>query len=376
MTQAKPATAAGTTHEGEVAARLLAWYDRHHRVLPWRVPPDARARGEMPDPYRVWLSEIMLQQTTVKAAGPYFTRFVDKWPNVAALAAAGLDDVMKAWAGLGYYSRARNLKKCAEAVVADHGGTFPGEEAALAALPGIGPYTAAAIAAIAFNRPAAVVDGNVERVVARLEAVSTPLPEAKRPIRAFVAAAVPASRPGDFAQAMMDLGATICTPRRPACALCPLGESCAGLRLGDPEALPVKAPKAERPLRRGAAFVAVRGDGAVLLRKRPPSGLLGGMSEVPTSAWSARRDGAADISAAPFAAGWRRVGAVSHVFTHFTLELAVFRADTDGPAPAGCWWSAESEIGGEALPSIMRKVVAAASPDAFKRQPFGQGEPQ
>ena len=250
---------------GKIAAALLKWYDRHHRELPWRTPPGVAAR---PDPYRVWLSEIMLQQTTVETVKPYFRAFVTNWPDAAALAAAATDDIMKAWAGLGYYSRARNLKKCADIVASQHGGRFPDTIEGLRALPGIGGYTAAAIAAIAFDRPAAVVDGNVERVIARIEAIETPLPAAKPLIHAIVEQLVPAARPGDFAQAMMDLGATICTPRKPSCMICPLNDDCAALRLGDPERFPYKAPKMERPQRVGAAFVAVRDDGAVLLRKR------------------------------------------------------------------------------------------------------------
>jgi A/G-specific adenine glycosylase len=281
---AKPAPADGR------AERLLAWYDRHARVLPWRISPADKAKGERPDPYRVWLSEIMLQQTTVEAVKPYFRDFLDRWPDVAALAAAESDDVMKAWAGLGYYSRARNLKKCADAIVVGHGSRFPDNFTGLIALPGIGRYTAAAIAAIAFDRPEPVVDGNVERVTSRLFAISTPLPQAKTGITEAVRAMLPVDRPGDFAQAMMDLGATICTPRRPACLPCPLNADCAALKNGDPELYPVKPAKAERPARKGAAFVAVRNDGAVLLRKRPESGLLGGMAEVPTTAWTARMD--------------------------------------------------------------------------------------
>ncbi|MCV0395698.1 MAG: A/G-specific adenine glycosylase [Rhizobiaceae bacterium] len=342
-----------------IAPALLAWYDRHHRDLPWRVPPGRIARGERPDPYRVWLSEIMLQQTTVAAVKPYFARFVELWPDVGALAAAETDAVMKAWAGLGYYSRARNLKACAETVLAGHGGRFPDTEDGLRGLPGIGAYTAAAIAAIAFGRSSAVVDGNVERVVARLHAIETPLPEAKRRIRALVEAMVPAGRPGDFAQAMMDLGATICTPRRPACALCPLREPCLAVRMGDPERLPVKAVKPDKPRREGAAFVALRADGAVLLRKRPDKGLLAGMAEPPGTQWSARQDGGTDADDAPFPAGWRFRGRVRHVFTHFELDLSVYRADhVDLEPPPGWWWS--TEFRREALPTVMRKAVEAA----------------
>jgi A/G-specific adenine glycosylase len=361
---AKPAPADGR------AERLLAWYDRHARVLPWRISPADKAKGERPDPYRVWLSEIMLQQTTVEAVKPYFRDFLDRWPDVAALAAAESDDVMKAWAGLGYYSRARNLKKCADAIVVGHGSRFPDNFTGLIALPGIGRYTAAAIAAIAFDRPEPVVDGNVERVTSRLFAISTPLPQAKTGITEAVRAMLPVDRPGDFAQAMMDLGATICTPRRPACLPCPLNADCAALKNGDPELYPVKPAKAERPARKGAAFVAVRNDGAVLLRKRPESGLLGGMAEVPTTAWTARMDGATGVEAAPFAAGWRQAGSAAHVFTHFSLELTVYRADVDmAAAPAGHWWSARNELPGEALPTVMKKVIEAAIPGATRKSP-------
>ena len=355
-------------NDTSVAARLLAWYDRHHRELPWRTGPAEAARGVRPDPYRVWLSEIMLQQTTVAAVKPYFAKFVDRWPDVAALAAAETDAVMGAWAGLGYYSRARNLKACAVAVAGTHGGRFPDTVAGLRALPGIGDYTAGAIAAIAFGRPAAVVDGNVERVIARLHAIETPLPAAKAEIRAIVETLVPADRPGDFAQATMDLGATICTPRRPACIACPLNDGCLALKAGDPERFPRKAPKAEKPLRRGAAFVAVRDDGAILLRKRPETGLLAGMAEPPTSAWTARADGATTADAAPFPADWRLAGKVAHVFTHFELDLTVLVADAGKrPAPSGTWWSLPDDIHDEALPTVMKKAIEVAAPGATRR---------
>ncbi|AZO09206.1 A/G-specific adenine glycosylase [Mesorhizobium sp. M3A.F.Ca.ET.080.04.2.1] len=350
-----------------IAARLLAWYDAHHRDLPWRVTPGAFARGARPDPYRVWLSEVMLQQTTVEAVKAYFRTFVEKWPTVEALAAAPAEDVMKAWAGLGYYSRARNLKACAD-LLARQGGRFPDTETGLKELPGIGTYTAAAIAAIAFDRPAAVVDGNVERVISRLYSVETPLSEAKPEIRALVEDLVPDNRPGDFAQAMMDLGATICTPRRPRCMLCPLREDCSAILSGDPERFPVRLPKDDRPFRRGAAFVAERGDGAVLLRKRPEKGLLGGMTEVPTTAWTARADGATTTDAAPFPADWQRAGRIAHVFTHFALELEVFHAHIKGDAPDGHFWSLAHDISGEALPTVMKKVIEAAIPGATKKR--------
>jgi A/G-specific adenine glycosylase len=357
-----------TEVDGRIATLLLEWYDVHHRELPWRTAPSDLKRGIRPDPYRVWLSEIMLQQTTVEAVKPYFRAFLEKWPDVEALAAAKTEDVMKAWAGLGYYSRARNLKVCAETVASLPGGRFPDSEDGLRALPGIGPYTAAAIASIAFNRPAAVVDGNVERVVTRLFSIATPLPQAKVEIRVHVERMLAAARPGDFAQAMMDLGATICTPRRPRCMLCPLRSDCSAVVSGDPEFYPVKPAKAERPQRRGAAFVAVRSDGAVLLRKRPGKGLLGGMTEVPTTDWTSRVDGATGADSAPFAANWQRVGSIAHVFTHFALDLDVFRADVlANPAPDGHFWSAAADLAGEALPSVMKKVIEAAIPGATKR---------
>ncbi len=354
--------------DDRIASDLLAWYDTNHRELPWRMPPRDLAKGMKPDPYRVWLSEIMLQQTTVEAVKPYFHAFLEKWPDVGSLAAAEAEDVMKAWAGLGYYSRARNLKACAETVAAQHGNRFPDSEAGLRELPGIGPYTAAAIASIAFNRPAAVVDGNVERVVTRLFSIATPLPEAKPEIRAHVERMLAASRPGDFAQAMMDLGATVCTPRRPRCMLCPLREDCSAIANGDPEFYPVKPPRAEKPARRGAAFVAVAPDGSVLLRKRPGKGLLGGMTEVPTTGWTARVDGATGVEAAPFPATWRRSGSITHVFTHFALELDVFRADLPSQtALDDHFWSAAAALNGEALPTVMKKVIEAAIPGATKR---------
>ncbi|MET3660662.1 A/G-specific adenine glycosylase [Aquamicrobium ahrensii] len=350
-----------------VAARLLNWYDAHHRELPWRTGPAALSKGERPDPYRVWLSEIMLQQTTVEAVKSYFTAFVRRWPSVSALAAAANDDIMKAWAGLGYYSRARNLKACAD-LVAAQGGIFPDTEEGLLALPGIGPYTAAAIASIAFARPAAVVDGNVERVVSRLFRIETPLPQAKTEIRALVQQMVPSGRPGDFAQATMDLGATICTPRRPKCMFCPLRADCDALAAGDPELYPVRLAKPEKPRRRGAAFVAIREDGAVLLRKRPEKGLLGGMTEVPTTGWTARLDGETSPDAAPFPSPWKRAGQITHVFTHFTLELDIYRASFGGRAPQGHFWSPPDDLHGEALPTVMKKAIDAAIPGATKRR--------
>ncbi|MEP2120866.1 MAG: A/G-specific adenine glycosylase [Bauldia litoralis] len=346
---------------------LLAWYDRHARSLPWRVGPKERARGIRPDPYRVWLSEIMLQQTTVAAVKPYFDTFTALWPDVTALAASPRDDVMKAWAGLGYYSRARNLHACAGIVARDHNGRFPATVAGLKALPGIGDYTAAAIAAIAHDEPAPVVDGNIERVIARLFAIETPMPQGKKDIRARQADLTPRQRAGDYAQAMMDLGAAICTPRQPACVLCPLAGACIARARGEQERFPVKTPKADRPTRLGAAFVAVRGDGAVLLRQRPDRGLLGGMSEPPGTDWTGEQL-VAPVDSAPFAVGWQAMPApVVHVFTHFRLELAVYRATgIDDAAPANHWWSPPDALPGEALPSVMKKAIESAIPGATK----------
>ena len=357
-----------------IAGALLHWYDGHARKLPWRVSPKEQAAGVKPDPYRVWLSEVMLQQTLVEAVKPYFEKFVARWPDIGSLAAAEADEVMGAWAGLGYYSRARNLVACARAVVDKHGGRFPETEAALRKLPGLGAYSAASIAAIAFGEPAVVVDANVDRVASRLLALPVPPAQAKAEIRALVAACVPTERPGDFAQAMMDLGATVCTPRRPACILCPLRDICRARIMASQDLFPVKAPKKDKPSRAGAAFVAVRRDGAILLRKREPSGLLGGMAEPPNSAWNARADGDTTAAAAPFSAAWRTVGTVEHGFTHFALTLHVFRADgvETARAPPGCWWSRPNEIDGEALPTVMKKVIRCATPAAAKE---GKGKP-
>jgi A/G-specific adenine glycosylase len=339
-------------------ALLLAWYDRHRRKLPWRAPA-----GEHADPYRVWLSEIMLQQTTVKAVGPYFEKFVARWPDAAALARDSLDNVLRMWAGLGYYSRARNLYACAVAVARDHGCVFPDSEEGLRQLPGIGPYTAAAIAAIAFGRHTMPVDGNIERVVSRLFAIEQELPQAKPRIQALAATLLGPSRPGDSAQALMDLGATICTPKKPACVLCPLSEDCAARARGDQETFPRKLAKKTGALRHGAAFVVTRGD-ELLVRSRPEKGLLGGMTEVPGSDWLAAQDDKAALKQAPALNGasrWhRKTGVVTHVFTHFPLELIVYTTKVPARtrAPAGMRWVPIATLAGEALPNVMRKVVA------------------
>ena len=346
------------------AAQLLTWYDRERRELPWRYAPGVKAEA-----YRVWLSEIMLQQTTVKTVIPYFKAFTKRWPTVKKLAAAELDEVLAAWAGLGYYARARNLHACARVVVEQHRGRFPATEAALQELPGIGPYTAAAIAAIAFGRKATVVDGNVERVVARLSSIQTPLPKAKVEMRVRAAEITPNERAGDFAQAMMDLGATICTPRRPSCLMCPLSSGCIARAAGIAEQLPRRAVKAERPVRRSVAFVALREDGAILLRRRHEAGLLGGMMEVPSTAWQASAPMRKGILAqAPMPAEWWPVpDDVVHVFTHFRLEIEIYRALVPADAtpnlwaePQRCKFVHRRDLQAEALPSVMRKIIAHA----------------
>lgn len=340
------------------AAALLAWYDANRRSFPWRAPP-----GRRTEPYQVWLSEIMLQQTRVETVERYFLRFIGRFPSVDALAAARLDSVLKLWAGLGYYARARNLHACAREVVARFGGKFPASEEELRSLPGIGAYTAAAIAAIAFDQKASPVDGNIERVVSRLFAVETPLPKAKAELAALAAALTPDLRAGDFAQAMMDLGSLICTPKRPDCPRCPFMFSCKAYRAGAAESFPRKAVKSEGRLRKGAAFLVRRADGAVLLRKRPLKGLLGGMTEVPCTEWSVNFNAAAALGQAPLLAGWKKLpGRVRHVFTHFPLELIVFAASVPktARAPAGMRFVPCAKLDSEALPTLMRKVIGHA----------------
>jgi len=381
----KPIRPAGLTSQQAVqnlGRRLLAWYDRNRRDLPWRARP-----GEHSDPYRVWVSEIMLQQTTVAATIPYYQRFLARFPTVQALSAADLDEALRLWAGLGYYARARNLHACARAVVDRHGGRFPQELDALRALPGIGDYTAAAIAAIAYDACVVPIDGNVERVVARLFAIEEALPRGKPVIRRAAELLAPKARAGDFAQALMDLGATLCTPKSPGCPRCPLRADCAAYRRGDPEAFPVKEAKRQGRLRRGAAFVVLRDGGCVLVRTRPANGLLGGMTEVPTTEWTHSFDERTALDHAPdlpraagegdrlkgggggkaicssLAPAWRRVpGVVRHVFTHFPLELIVFsaRLPAFAEAPAGMRWVPCADLDSEALPNLMRKVVAHA----------------
>lgn len=354
-----------SNHDPRMAQRLLAWYDRHRRSLPWRATP-----GRAADPYHVWLSEIMLQQTTVPAVKPYYETFLKRWPTIEDLARAEIHDVMAAWAGLGYYARARNLHKCAAIVTERHGGRFPDTEQALRELPGIGRYTAGAIAAIAFDRPATILDGNVERVVSRLHRVQTPLPGAKPELWELAGALTPAERPGDYAQAIMDLGATICTPQKPACSLCPWSAACAAFAAGDQERYPRKAPKAERPQRYGVAFWIVNEKGEVALRRRPPRGLLGGMLEPPGTDWGERKPGTdAALRSAPLAAEWRwSEGIVRHVFTHFALELRVASATVRGRPLSDAEWVPIDRLGTAALPSVMRKVARLALGGAVQKR--------
>ncbi len=336
--------------------RLLDWYDAEGRDLPWRT------KGAPGDPYRVWLSEIMLQQTTVATVIPYFQNFIRRWPELPALAAAGLDDVLFAWQGLGYYARARNLHACAQVLCAEHDGRFPADDAGLRSLPGIGPYTAAAIAAIAFDRPATAVDGNVERVMARLFAVDAPLPDSKALLTRAAAGLTPKRRPGDYAQALMDLGATVCTPRTPDCGACPWRRSCRAHALGIAADLPRRIKKKPRPTRYALAYWVARRDGAVLLRRRAESGLLGGMMEVPSTPWRARTWPISEAARhAPCRARWRAVpGTVGHTFTHFHLELKVLEGRTNGVEFVEGVWALPADFGRHALPTLMKKIAAHA----------------
>ena len=343
-----------------IAPAMLAWYDRHARVLPWRARP-----GEKSDPYHVWLSEIMLQQTTVATVGTYFHRFLTKWPTVHDLAKAELDDVLTEWAGLGYYARARNLHKCARTISAEQDGRFPDTVDALEELPGIGRYTAAAIAAIAFGRSVPVMDGNIERVMARLFSVATPLPQAKPALWESTKSVTPSERAGDFAQALMDLGAGICTPGRPKCTICPLVEHCTGRDIA--ETLPRKQPKKKKPVRRATAIWIRNRDGEVLLRRRAESGLLGGMMEIPSTEWVSRDDypsAEEAIRVMPISAELTaRLGEITHTFTHFRLELSIHAAACYGPTeelPLDCRWVATDRLDTVALPTVMQKIVKTA----------------
>lgn len=331
--------------------KLLAWYERHARELPWRIGPSERAKGVRPDPYRVWLCEIMMQQTTIPHGTPYFHAFLERWPTIEALAAAADEDVMSAWAGLGYYARARNLLKCAREV-AGWGG-FPETAPELRKLPGIGPYTAGAIAAIAFNQPAAAVDGNVDRVFARLLALKGNWADEKKVIAETVLSLVPQDRPGEFAEALMDLGATVCTPTKPNCLTCPISSICVARSEGQPEIYPVKPPKTERPTRFGIVHVLVS-EGKVRLVRRPDKGLLGGMLALPTGEWV---EGDFPPTPAPAKGKWEEVGEVRHVFTHFSLRLKVLKAQV--PLTDNDIWIPISDV--EGLPSVFAKAFRLAT---------------
>ncbi len=340
--------------------RLLEWYSVQAREMPWRVMPENHALGERQNPYFVWISEIMLQQTQVATVKDYYLKFIQTWPTVQDLAGADREDVLKAWAGLGYYSRARNLKKCAEEIVENHAGEFPANFEALKKLPGIGDYTASAIAAIAFDQPVPVVDGNVERVVSRHNRIEDEFPKAKGLVKDILSRALDAQKPGEFAQAMMDLGATICTPKNPDCARCPINDDCRAFENGDQARFPRKQPKKAKPLRRGAAFVIRNSENQVFLCKRSESGLLAGMTQVPTTDWSASTDGETGENSLPFAANWRQRGIARHTFTHFHLELEVWEANQVEQHPTEGWWSNPADLKSEALPTVMRKVLTQA----------------
>ncbi|WP_034453429.1 A/G-specific adenine glycosylase [Bartonella quintana] len=353
-----------TTIMHEISSRLLSWYDQKHRHLPWRITPEEQRQGIRPDPYRVWLSEIMLQQTTVEAVKPYFKKFLKLWPDLSSLAKASQDDIMKAWAGLGYYSRARNLKNCAQQLVETYAGQFPQSAKALRTLPGIGDYTAAALAAIAFNHPVAVIDSNVERVVTRLFAITSVLPKAKAEIKEKTQKITSFNRPGDFAQAMMDLGATICTPRKPSCLLCPLQSFCKAEKMQKVESFPVKAPKKERPSNTGIAFVVLNEKQQIYLEKRQGKKLLDGMTQIPNNIGINNENG---LQNAPFTANWQFKGQITHVFTHFSLKLDVYYIS--GVQEMKCengWWCDIHHLAEQALPTVMKKAIALAIPNPFK----------
>jgi len=329
---------------------LLCWYDKKGRNLPWR-----KAQGQA-DPYQVWLSEIMLQQTTVATVKGYFEDFLTRWPTIQGLAAANLDDVLHAWQGLGYYARARNLHKCAQAIVADYGGAFPGTAAELLALPGVGPYTAAAVASIVFDEQITPVDGNVERVISRLFKIEAPLPNTKPEIKIRANELTPPKRAGDFAQALMDLGATVCTPKSPKCDLCPWEESCQANAAGVQGDLPKKSPKKVKPVRAAIVFWAEDDQGRILIQKRPPKGLLGGLMEFPSSEWTVDFDKDAALQVAPLQASWQDAQkSIRHTFTHFHLDLHIYRAKVS--TASNLLWVAPENFGDYAFPTLMLKVA-------------------
>lgn len=342
-----------------ISTKLLDWYETNQRVMPWRA-----VKSEVPNPYYVWLSEVMLQQTQVVTVIPYFESFIKQWPTIMDLAKADIDQVLHSWQGLGYYSRARNLHKCALFVAEKYNGIFPQDLKALKALPGVGDYTAAAILSIAFNHSATVVDGNVERVISRIYAIEIPLPESKKIIKEYAIKHTPKLRPGDYAQAIMDLGATICTPTNPKCLLCPLKEGCTALKSGEPEKYPVRLPKKKKPHKYGIAFwIERQEDAAILLRKRPDSGLLPGMIEVPSSSWVVEKYPLSRVKIqAPLPSEFIQAHqAIKHTFTHFSLELEIYKAivPVDSKIPQDCFWCLQNDFASYAIPTVMKKVINA-----------------
>ncbi|AGA65309.1 A/G-specific adenine glycosylase [Liberibacter crescens BT-1] len=344
----------------EIQNYILNWYDIYHRKLPWRISPSNTNLEKTPDPYKIWLSEIMLQQTTVTTAKPYFIKFIEKWPTINDLASATNEEILVAWAGLGYYTRARNLKKCAEIIIDKYRGKFPDTEVSLKCLPGIGEYTAAAIAAIAFGHPALVIDGNIERVISRFFAINEPSPTSKGSVKKHLQTILPKSRPGDFSQALMDIGSLICMPKKTLCTICPIKRDCVAFSQGKPEFFPVKSEKKKKPLRVGAIFLAVTSNNDILLRKRTTGTLLAGMTELPTSNWTSKNDGETSSEAAPFFAEWHLCNNITHIFTHFKLTLSVWKTHIPQKIIlSGSWWCPIENLNEEALPMVMKKALIA-----------------
>lgn len=358
---------ASNIHDSSFSSQILKWYDNNARNLPWRVAPDLSKAGKLPNPYHVWLSEIMLQQTQVVTVRAYYQKFLKKWPSIKTLANADHEDVLRAWAGLGYYSRARNLHKCARIISHELANQFPQEVNELKKLPGIGDYTAAAIASIAFGKSVAVVDGNIERIIARQFCISTPLPAAKKPIKHKVETFTPTERSGDFAQAMMDLGSEICSPKNPSCDLCPVSQTCLAHMQRQEELYPVKIKKPRKPTRKGAGFVIMNSNNEILLRTRADKGLLAGMREIPCTQWTARDDGETGDTALPFCGAWKKIGIIKHTFTHFHLEMEIWLIKNLSSAPVTGEWIAVTHLHKEALPNLMKKAIAVAKPDAFRK---------